>query len=1139
MMRELFLQNLSLWDCLWQSTVFLVLGLAAGWLLRRRPSRAYAALLFAMTVAAFVPFLSAMVRHYNLGAFPDGPQEPVQVWLHAPGTATHGIADAPPEIDVPTPTLDSAPGRSSSTTALLPWRMILLYAWLAMTLALWARLGATFLYGAHIVRHAQSLGFEEIQQVVEHTASRLQLTNGPRVRASERIGSPVVWCWTRPPVLLVPRTLNCRDVDWAGVVAHELAHYRRWDHVTGLIAEVTASLLPWNPLTWLARRSLVRLGEQACDDWVVATGQPSEDYAELLLRFRVQRQMAFWPAMVSSKTGLAHRVRRILNDACGNPQAGLRWALTLSIIATCVGVGVAFAQTRAASSEAAARQDDETAGSLHQAAKAGALEQVKEFIREGANVNTAEGDEKSTPLHAAASGGHAQVVRALLDAGANVNAGDSHGHTPLYYAIWNDGEETVGVLISGGADVNKGPAGDYPPLVYAIWQAKKSLVERVLNAGADINTKDEQGYTPLYWAAFTSVRDVLDLVLRRKDWPDTIHLAACKGELKKVTTLIGDGANVTVKDEFGCTPLHWAALADTNDVAAFLLAQGADANARDNMSFTPLMAGHRIGMVALLISQGADVNAKVATHGRTRLHMSCYAGEEDIAELLIAKGADVDARDKGGTTPLRLAAASGHKDIVELLVKAGADVNAKDNQGRTPLQRAKEQGHSEVVEFLRQHGAKESLHDIMAAGDIDRVQRLISDGADVNAKDAKDQTPLHVAVLAGRKDLVELLIANRADMNAKSNTWDTTPLIAAIKSGHEDIVRLLVAKGADVRARGRGDYTPLHCAAMNRARMAGSPEIMGLLLARGADIEARQEHDATPLACATFDGNTETTRFLIEHGANIEAALNDGETTPLLRAVSQQYVETARVLLDKGANIHATWRGLSAIDNAMLGDRLSNRKGDPKMVELLIEKGLKCPPIHLAAFSGDLQELKNLLNDGATVDEQDTAGFTPLHCAVCGDHMDIVRFLLSQGASVNAKNRNGWTPLAFVWTAEMATLLVNSGADVRIVDERGQTALHWAVNRDNHRGDKALSELLLKHGADVDARAGSTSVSWAGWTPLHVACRNGAQDIVELLLAHGANINAKTDKRETPMAVAQSNGHGQIVDLLRRHGAKE
>lgn len=1530
MMRELFLRDLSLWDCLWQSTAFAALGLIAGWLLRRHPARAYHVLLLAMTTAVAIPLLSAVVKHFDLGAFvakrPELSYALPEIALAVPATAPDAGATQPaPPKPMPAGVVESAALR-------IPWQMILRCGWLAVTLALLGRLIATFLYGVRLVRHASRVRREDVQRAVDEARSKLAIPQELQVRASGRIRSPLVWCWSRPSILLVPDPCDDSQADWAGVVAHELAHCKRRDHVTGLIAEIMVSLLPWNPLIWVSRRFLIRLGEQACDDWVVASGRPSEDYAESLLRFRPQRQPAFWPAVVSSQSGLAHRVRRILNDTCANPRVGLEWTLMLSIVATGFGLGVAFAQTRAVPSGSQAKQEEKPAESLHQAAEAGDLaqvktligrgadvnaedekgytalnyaaargrrevaelligagadinasdangstalssailrddldmvrllvdkgadvnahsrdrtpltwaitalgkkdkeivelllnqganinledkkggytplrwaasvgsgpvlevvlakvtdpntihlaackgdltkvktlikggagvnardgfgctalhwaalantndvadfllaegaevnakdnqgaspllnarrldmiallvskgaevdikgsagytrlhmaclkrekdiaaflvsrganvntknnwgwmplhnaignddrevvelliangadvnmgdwmatpltasinaghaeitklliakgadvnakdrsgrtplgialdkgqreiadllrqhgakeeksagqsnaqpaktlhqaaadgdlEQVRKLIAQGADANATEGERTWTPLLAAATKGHAEIVKFLLESGAKVNAADSYGYTPLYYAIWSDDKETIKALVVGGADVNKRPANrvDYPPLVYAIWQGKKDNVEILLDAGADINTKDDAGNTTLFWAAFFSQRDVLDLILTRGNWPDTIYLAACKGDLERVKTLVENGTDVNAKDEFGCTSLHWASLAYSPAVAEFLLAKGAEIDAKHHRwGLTPLMHAHALPVVELLVSKGADVHAALEPSGRTKLHMACLAGDRDIAEFLIRKGANVNLKTNSGATPLSQAASAGHADVIELLIGKGADVNVPDARGRTPLALARQGKHPEAVRILRQHGAKDSLHDLMAAGDMDEVKRLIAEGAEINGTDGNGQTPLHLAVLAGRKDIVELLIAQGADPNAKANTWDTTPLIAALRNGHENIAKLLIAKGADVTAKGRGDYTPLHRAATNRARMTGATEIMGLLLAKGADIEARQEHGCTPLACATYDGNTDTARFLIEHGADIEAKTNYDET-PLMRAVSQGHVETARLLLDKGANIQARRRGLSAVHVAMLGDWLSNRKPDPEMVKLLLEKGLTCPSIHLAAFLGDMAKLKGCLSDGTDINEGDVAGFTPLHCAVAGDHMDTVKFLLSQGANVNAKTANGLTPLAFIWPVDMADLLIANGADVKVADNNGQTMLHWAVNRDNHRGDKALIELLLNHGADVNAKAASTSGGWAGWAPLHVACYNGAQDIVELLLARGADVNARADNGKTPMAVAQSNDKERIVDLLRRRGAKE
>ena len=87
---------------------------------------------------------------------------------------------------------------------------------------------------------------------------------------------------------------------------------------------------------------------------------------------------------------------------------------------------------------------------------------------------------------------------------------------------------------------------------------------------------------------------------------------------------------------------------------------------------------------------------------RLLLHYAAGEGRKEIAELLIAKGADVDAKDEEEWTPLHSAAYVGNKEIVELLIAKGADLNAKDDDGKTPLDRAT----GKTADLLRKHGGK-------------------------------------------------------------------------------------------------------------------------------------------------------------------------------------------------------------------------------------------------------------------------------------------------------------------------------------------------------------------------------------------------------------------------------------------------
>jgi len=160
------------------------------------------------------------------------------------------------------------------------------------------------------------------------------------------------------------------------------------------------------------------------------------------------------------------------------------------------------------------------------------------------------------------------------------------------------------------------------------------------------------------------------------------------------------------------------------------------------------------------------VNAK-DEDGWTPLH---FAVTKEIAELFIAEGADVTAKNKWGGTTLQYAARRGYKEVVELLIAEGADVNAKDNYGQNTLLWAALGGHKETAELL------------------------MSKGADVDAKNTSGKAPLHNAAYNGNKEIVELLIAEGADVNAQDDDGETPPNRAE-EEKHKEIIDLLRKHG--------------------------------------------------------------------------------------------------------------------------------------------------------------------------------------------------------------------------------------------------------------------------------------------------------------------------------------------------------
>jgi hypothetical protein len=108
--------------------------------------------------------------------------------------------------------------------------------------------------------------------------------------------------------------------------------------------------------------------------------------------------------------------------------------------------------------------------------------------------------------------------------------------------------------------------------------------------------------------------------------------------------------------------------------------------------------------VSSISAEKEDVNIKKGS--LTPLHVAAYHGNKEEAELLVAKGADVNVKDKDDVTPLHVATNHGHKELAELLISEGADVNAKDKNGRTPLYWATEFNYKKVAGLLRRHGGK-------------------------------------------------------------------------------------------------------------------------------------------------------------------------------------------------------------------------------------------------------------------------------------------------------------------------------------------------------------------------------------------------------------------------------------------------
>jgi ankyrin len=416
--------------------------------------------------------------------------------------------------------------------------------------------------------------------------------------------------------------------------------------------------------------------------------------------------------------------------------------------------------------------------------------------------------------------------------------------------------------------------------------------------------------------------------------------------------------------------------------------------------------------IRALLRQKADVNAP-QVDGTTALHWAVRLDDVDTADLLIRAGAKVSAANRDGATPLMLAALNGSAAMIEKLVKAGADPNA-------PLTAS---GDTALMFAAR-------------TGTTDAIKVLVETGANVNAKETwGGTTPLMDAVAERHPAAVKMLLERGADVSARSNF-----VTAANGRGFEGRTPAAPKNGQAVEEFASGWLTPLMFAARE-----GDLESARLLVAAGADVNAVAADGKDALGLAVFNGNYDLASFLVDSKSNVNKADTQG-FTPLFWAVDRRNMETApnfpwtvtadplpliKKLLDAGANPNAL------VNNT---PRARMRAGSPRIVF--------ATPLMRAAFSGDLELVKLLLDRGADLNIRSKDYETMLEAAAG------LGFIQGYSKGKSAAER-----------LEVVKLFVGLGADVNAADDYGITALMVAANL----GDVAIIQYLVDKGADLGA----------------------------------------------------------------------
>ena len=318
------------------------------------------------------------------------------------------------------------------------------------------------------------------------------------------------------------------------------------------------------------------------------------------------------------------------------------------------------------------------------------------------------------------------------------------------------------------------------------------------------------------------------------DQENLLHLASEKGFTDLVNILINRGANVNTFDPSGQTPLG-----------------------NDKTLIRKAVEKGQVERVISILNELDENEQRTLIDQENLLHLASKKGITDLVNILINRGANVNAFDPFGKTPLMHALYWVNTQTAEMLLDRGANINAtheKSKQSTVLHQAVRERYGSGIM-----HRNSTEDHESFYQKHIAFVQFLLDRGANIEIVDANGYTPLILAVRWGHMHLIPLLLDHGANI---SESEQNTALHQAIEY-----------------------LAPTHT---RNETNRGAMEMVKFFLDRGADPNALDTDGNTPLALATKKGHVETAEMLLAHGADIDKEIGGESQTTVFHQIASR-----------------------------------------------------------------------------------------------------------------------------------------------------------------------------------------------------------------------------------------------------------